>query len=113
MDDFNCTCAAGFEGKSCQIDIDDCASPTNQFDCECDIGYSPVGDVCKEDNECDSDPCQNGGTCTDLIDDFNCSCVTGFVGNTCEMDCVQNSGANGKLIISIHNYIICTYSKSL
>ena len=35
-------------------------------------------------DECDPNPCQNGGTCTDGIDSFTCSCEEGFTGITCQ-----------------------------
>ena len=28
--------------------------------------------------------CQNGGTCEDLVNDFNCACVAGYSGENCE-----------------------------
>lgn len=37
-------------------------------------------------NECDSTPCENGGTCQDLYKDFSCICPTGWEGSTCEKD---------------------------
>lgn len=41
-------------------------------------------------NECLSDPCHNGATCSDEIDFYNCSCIPGFEGIHCE---------NGELVI--------------
>ena len=35
-------------------------------------------------NECYSLPCFNGGGCTDLINNFQCSCVPGYTGVQCE-----------------------------
>jgi hypothetical protein len=35
-------------------------------------------------NECASNPCKNGGNCTDGIDSYTCSCVKGFTGTTCD-----------------------------
>lgn len=43
---YNCICAAGFNGRYCEHDI----------------------------NECLEGPCQNGGTCNDLINQFTCDC---------------------------------------
>ena len=34
-------------------------------------------------DECDSDPCLNGGTCNDEINGFFCDCPTGYQGITC------------------------------
>ena len=35
-------------------------------------------------NECEGVVCQNGGTCEDLVNDFNCACVAGYSGENCE-----------------------------
>ena len=40
-------------------------------------------------DECDSNPCQNGGTCKDQVNSYMCECVPGYDGDECE---------NGKLI---------------
>ena len=37
-----------------------------------------------ETNECDSNPCLNGGTCTDAVNQYSCSCVSGYAGINCE-----------------------------
>ena len=47
---------SGFTGRNCQTDID----------------------------ECSSNPCRNGGVCTDLINSFRCTCPIGFAGERCE-----------------------------
>ncbi|PFX23088.1 Fibropellin-1 [Stylophora pistillata] len=39
---------------------------------------------CIEINECDSSPCKNNSTCTDLIGDFLCSCQPGYTGKECD-----------------------------
>ena len=35
-------------------------------------------------DECASSPCQNGGTCTDMVDGYNCTCAAGYDGENCE-----------------------------
>ena len=37
-----------------------------------------------EINECDSRPCQNGATCKDGLNAYNCYCVDGYNGTNCE-----------------------------
>ena len=36
-------------------------------------------------DECASNPCQNGATCTDGVNGFSCSCAPGFSGELCEL----------------------------
>ncbi|KAK7902151.1 hypothetical protein WMY93_018920 [Mugilogobius chulae] len=36
--------------------------------------------------DCAFSPCQNGGSCVDLIDKFACFCPDGYTGKTCEND---------------------------
>lgn len=35
-------------------------------------------------DDCIPVPCQNNGTCTDLVNDYHCDCVLGFNGTDCE-----------------------------
>lgn len=38
-----------------------------------------------EIDECESNPCQNGGTCIDGLASFYCNCTEDFVGDQCEV----------------------------
>lgn len=35
-------------------------------------------------NECESNPCQNGGVCDDGVDGYVCNCTDGYIGLACE-----------------------------
>lgn len=37
-----------------------------------------------EYNECESNPCSNGGTCLDRVGEFQCICPVGYAGSRCE-----------------------------
>ncbi|CAH1253081.1 VWDE [Branchiostoma lanceolatum] len=52
------------------------------YACVCP-GYT--GDVCEtEVDECQSNPCVNG-TCTDLVNGYNCTCAEGYIGTRCDV----------------------------
>ena len=36
-------------------------------------------------NDCEPNPCQNGGVCVDGNNDHTCNCVTGYGGDNCEI----------------------------
>ncbi len=47
---------------------------------------------------CDSDPCKNGGTCTNKLNGFTCACNAGYTGSQCEVgECDK--------IKTIYNYL--------
>ncbi|KAF5279548.1 hypothetical protein FQR65_LT03370 [Abscondita terminalis] len=59
----SCFCERGFDGKYCEVNIDDCFLPTLR------------------------NPCLNGGICIDGINRYDCNCTnTGFSGLLCELD---------------------------
>ena len=35
-------------------------------------------------NECEMDPCFNGGTCEQHVNDYTCTCVTGYTDKSCQ-----------------------------
>ena len=39
-------------------------------------------------NECERNPCQNNGTCTDKINNYECQCEKGYEGKDCEQGIV-------------------------
>ncbi|XP_056132458.1 LOW QUALITY PROTEIN: sushi, nidogen and EGF-like domain-containing protein 1 [Lampris incognitus] len=92
---FTCSCLAGFTGRKCQIDVNECASnpcqnggtckdQINSFICQCPPGYT--GALCETDmDECESQPCLNG-ECVDQVNGFTCICPAAFTGTRCETE---------------------------
>lgn len=48
-------------------------------------------------DDCADEPCLNGGTCNDGVNDYTCICVDGYTGHNCSV---------GKNIICISDVII-------
>jgi len=75
----------------------------NNADCPTDIGSQTCGDYTtnkkgQQVGRCqgipflnniklcyEQDPCRNGGTCTDLVADYECKCDPAFMGKNCEI----------------------------
>jgi collagen type VI alpha len=43
--------------------------------------------LCNKQNDCNSSPCQNGGTCVDGIGQYYCNCADRFTGVNCARTC--------------------------
>ncbi|VDO56932.1 unnamed protein product [Brugia timori] len=56
LNGYHCECLAGFTGRQCATNI----------------------------NECESSPCENGASCIDHINGFECVCRRGFSGTFCQ-----------------------------
>ena len=54
-------------------------------------------------NECDSNACENGGTCTDMEDGYTCACQRGFIGIECE---------TGNIIFNLYGHTYCIHKNS-
>ncbi|KFB39688.1 crumbs [Anopheles sinensis] len=111
---FYCSCAHGFEGDFCEIDVAVCNTgnrchngasciegPGLEYTCRCTEGYE--GQYCdSEINECASAPCQNGAICIDKFASYICACSMGFSGANCEeeiMLCADSPCANQALCL--------------
>ena len=87
-----CSCSPCLNGGTC---VDMIGEPL-PFKCKCPLGF--VGLTCDTEQTtstqapvsqgiCSSNPCQNGGTCVDLVGElvpFKCLCSQGFTGFLCD-----------------------------
>lgn len=53
----------------------------------CDLSWKyfqlGVSSLVLDINDCSQNPCHNGGSCRDLVNDFYCDCKNGWKGKTC------------------------------
>ncbi|CAC5424205.1 unnamed protein product [Mytilus coruscus] len=68
-------------------------------------------------DECVSDPCMHAGTCIDVINFYNCSCIDGYTGNNwqtkineCKSNPCQNNGTCVEIVGGYH--CVCTNDSS-
>ena len=61
------------------------------YTCNCNPGWQ--GPICDQNiNECLSNPCLNGGNCTDAVNGFTCTCTAQWTGPLCQ---TQQQGMTG------------------
>lgn len=93
FNEFNCSCSAGWEGKLCETEINECSSGPclygtckdllADYQCSCDPGYT--GKDCQEEvDNCLEFNCVNGGTCVETEGTHTCSCPPGYIGKRCQ-----------------------------
>jgi hypothetical protein len=62
----------------------DCTVSGNSFTCDCADGWE--GETCEDDvDECEPNPCKNGAQCNNMPGDFSCDCPMNVTGKTCEL----------------------------
>uniref|UniRef100_A0A803TKE2 Sushi, nidogen and EGF like domains 1 n=1 Tax=Anolis carolinensis TaxID=28377 RepID=A0A803TKE2_ANOCA len=117
---YSCSCLAGFTGKRCHIDVDECASNPcknkgtctdgiNSFSCQCPPGFK--GAACEiEESPCEVKECHNGGECQATNRTAVCICQPGYAGEDCEIDineCESNPCLNGGRCMDLVDNFTC------
>ncbi|XP_009997907.1 PREDICTED: delta-like protein 4 [Chaetura pelagica] len=107
---WQCICDEGWGGLFCDQDLNYCThhrpckngatcmnTGQGSYTCSCRPGFTGV-DCEHEISECDSNPCRNGGSCTDMENGYHCLCPPGYYGTHCEhsaLTCVDSPCFNG------------------
>ena len=106
-----CTCSTGWKGVNCTENLNDCSNHICQFGvcvegvdgytCKCDVGFSGkyceiapqlrssalVGNTSQmTPTRCSPDYCSNNGVCyEESLNNLQCRCHSGFIGDRCVM----------------------------
>ncbi|NXP53717.1 SNED1 protein, partial [Heliornis fulica] len=117
---YTCSCLAGFTGKRCHVDVDECLSQPCQngatclngassFSCRCLPGFR--GTNCEtEESPCESKVCQNGGSCQAANRTAACLCQPGYMGVDCQTEvneCESTPCLNGGHCIDLVDNYTC------
>ncbi|XP_043274627.1 protein crumbs isoform X2 [Venturia canescens] len=110
---YTCVCNKGWTGLLCDKDINECVGATpcqhdgvcvnlpGSFRCQCPDQFT--GDLCENFRliRCENNPCRNGSTCTDVVNErtgnnFTCTCMPGYEGALCDTPfCIAKRCENG------------------
>ncbi|NXN89949.1 SNED1 protein, partial [Bombycilla garrulus] len=117
---YTCSCLAGFTGKRCHVDVDECLSHPCQngatclngagrFTCRCPPGFR--GNSCETvESPCENRVCQNGGSCQVVNTTAACLCQSGYTGVDCQTEvneCESSPCLNGGHCIDLVNNYTC------
>jgi len=75
--------------------------------CICNAGFVGNGTYCPR--PCESNPCQNNGTCVNGLDEHLCKCKSGFDGNNCENELMPTGSDNTNLLVGILVPVFCIF----
>ena len=64
--------------------MDECTKSLNLVISDVDVCTNSLMLFSSDVNECASTPCQNGASCVDVVNMYNCTCAAGYTGVHCE-----------------------------
>ncbi|NXL53183.1 SNED1 protein, partial [Podilymbus podiceps] len=118
---YTCSCLAGFTGKRCHVDVDECLSHPCQngatclngagsFSCRCPPGFRGTSCETAEESPCESRVCQNSGRCQAANGTVVCLCQPGYTGVECQTEvneCESSPCLNGGHCVDLVNNYTC------
>ncbi|KAJ8316300.1 hypothetical protein KUTeg_006314 [Tegillarca granosa] len=111
VNSFTCNCPSGYTGSFCEAwdEVAVCSAKcgaaicrddfqNGNFTCMCPNDQVYGGNTCSQINHCMSNPCHNGGTCTNRYGGYTCTCKPGNANPDClkfVYECASNPCKNG------------------
>ncbi|KAM4043759.1 uncharacterized protein ACNLHF_014031 [Anomaloglossus baeobatrachus] len=118
--EFKCSCSNGWQGKTCDTDIDECVTNNpcakgtcintpGSYTCQCRPGWK--GQNCTDDvDECLENLCSNG-VCSNTFGSYFCNCNPGYTGVNCAEvinQCLSSPCRNGAICSHFPNGFSCS-----
>ncbi|XP_037127128.1 protein jagged-1b [Syngnathus acus] len=122
VEPWQCLCDTNWGGHLCDKDLNYCGTHQpcmnggtcintgpDKYQCSCVEGYS--GANCERaEHACLSNPCSNGGSCSETSHGYECHCVPGWSGPSCTLnidDCSPNPCNHGGTCQDLVNSYKC------
>ncbi|XP_061766564.1 protein jagged-1b isoform X1 [Nerophis ophidion] len=122
VEPWRCLCDTNWGGHLCDKDLNYCGTHQpclnggtcintgpDKYQCSCAEGYS--GANCERaEHACLSNPCYNGGSCSETNQGYECQCVPGWSGLSCILnidDCAPNPCNHGGTCQDLVNSYKC------
>ena len=95
---YSCACTVGYANGNCSYSyIDEYETQCSVMESMANLNDATLSGNCDVDvNECDSNPCRNGASCSESTSDtsvsvaaYKCTCVAGFADGVCEYDFID------------------------
>uniref|UniRef100_A0AAX7UHG0 Delta-like protein n=1 Tax=Astatotilapia calliptera TaxID=8154 RepID=A0AAX7UHG0_ASTCA len=119
---WQCLCDINWGGHLCDKDLNYCGTHQpclnrgtcintgpDKYQCTCAEGYS--GANCERaEHACLSNPCSNGGSCSETSQGYECQCAPGWTGPSCTInvdDCLPNPCNHGGTCQDLVNSYKC------
>uniref|UniRef100_A0A8C6T537 Delta-like protein n=1 Tax=Neogobius melanostomus TaxID=47308 RepID=A0A8C6T537_9GOBI len=122
VEPWQCLCDTNWGGHLCDKDLNYCGTHQpclnggkcintgpDKYQCTCAEGYS--GANCERaEHACLSNPCSNGGSCSETSQGYECQCAPGWSGDSCAInvdDCSPNPCNHGGTCQDLVNGFKC------
>ncbi|XP_052802802.1 fibropellin-3-like [Mya arenaria] len=111
------SCGGGFRVRHCYRDGTHetercgttCYNGAEFYSGQCHCRHGTLAPCCVDIKECASNPCQNEGTCNEMVNIYTCTCPPGTTGDNCIdiPECASNPCKNGGTCEEHVNYYTC------